>query len=223
MSIPEIEVFPTKAYAAEVADRIAGALDGCSSVVLTGGRTAKLVYPELAAKGVDWSRLDVFFSDERCVPPDHAESNFKMACDLLLGDTRPKSIQRVRGEDDPGAAAIAYDEAVSRVGGGFDLVLLGLGGDCHIAGIFPNGPVVAEGVRRCVAVERPDGLEGITLTPVSILGARKIVVITHGEGKAGPVVRALDEGEDPASCPARLLATHTNVTFLIDEPASSAL
>ncbi len=106
-----IEVFPAANYAEQAAARIALALPGAGLVVLTGGTTAAGIYPNLVESDRGWGELEVFFSDERCVPPDSEDSNFGMAKRLLLDHVEPGRVHRMRGEDPPEEAAAAYHEA----------------------------------------------------------------------------------------------------------------
>ncbi|MDQ3951557.1 MAG: 6-phosphogluconolactonase, partial [Actinomycetota bacterium] len=130
-----MEVFAAAELAAAAAGVIDGLLPRDGSVVITGGGTAEAVYPELARAGGDWSGVDVFLSDERCVPPDHLESNYGMAKRTLLDAVVPRTVHRMKGEIDPQEAAALYDELVVDR---FDLVVLGLGDDAHVAGLFPG-------------------------------------------------------------------------------------
>lgn len=218
------QVFAAGDYPREAARLIAESSAKASSLVLTGGTTAEKVYRELAAQGVDWAGLSVLFSDERCVPPDDPESNFGMARRLLFADAGPKLVHRMRGEDPPESAAEQYHEAISSaVSDGLDLLLLGMGADAHVCAMFPGSPVVEETTRFCRAVDRPDGMKGLTLTPPVVLSARKILLIVTGDGKAETVRRVVEGGESPESAPARMLARHEDVTFVLDEGAASAL
>lgn len=222
----KLEVFPTRAYAFEVAAIIPRHLPPAGgSFVLTGGTTAEKVYPGLAeVAGRRLPQLSILFSDERCVPPDHEESNFKMASRLLLDRAGAGDVHRMRGEHPPEQAARAYsDEIRSLVERGLDLLLLGMGADAHVGAMFPNSPALAETHQLCRAVDRPDGMQGLTLTPPAMLSAKKILLLVTGEAKAATVNRVIQGDESIESCPARLLADHPNVTFLLDEPAASAL
>ncbi|HEX2239728.1 MAG TPA: 6-phosphogluconolactonase, partial [Actinomycetota bacterium] len=145
-------VFSSEEWADAAASHISKALPASGSVVLTGGSAARRVYPLLAHLDADWSGLEVFFSDERCVPPDHPESNYRMASELLLDRAQPGAVHRMRGELDPGAAAAEYHDAlVGPVGAGLDLLLLGMGGDCHIGALYPDAPSLAERSALCTA------------------------------------------------------------------------
>lgn len=220
----QIETFGADQYAERAATMIAGAIPERGAFVLTGGTTAERIYPKLAALTPDLSEVHVLFSDERCVPPDDDASNFKMAEGLLLRHTGPEHVHRMRGEDDPAQAAAAYHRHIEPlVEAGLDLLLLGMGADAHIGAMFPNSPALAESKQLCRAVDRPDGMQGLTLTPPALLSAKKILLLVTGEAKAATVKRVIEGDEPIETCPARLLATHPDATFLLDEPAASAL
>jgi 6-phosphogluconolactonase len=220
-----VEVFRREQWAARAAQVIAEALGDARSVVLTGGGAAADLYPTLAEDDIDWSRIEVLFSDERSVPPDDPASNFRQAHELLLAARRPALVHRIRGEDPPDVAAAGYSEAVAGVmQRGPDVMLLGLGTDAHIAALFPASPVFDDGDGPWArAVERPDGLDGITLTPRALMRAKRAFFIVTGEEKADAVRRTVRGTEEPRSCPARLLADHPDATFLLDDAAATGL
>lgn len=219
-----VEVFDPDDYGGEAAARIGAALPDDGAVVITGGGTAADIYPILARVAPDWSRLDVYFSDERCVPPDDDRSNFAMARVLLLDEVGPRAVHRMRGEDPPEEAAALYGLQIEPVvaDAGFGLVLLGMGADAHVGAMFP-GSRALEATRPCAAVDRPDGLRGLTLTPPALMSGNEVLLVVTGGAKAEAVRRAVRGDEDVATCPARLLAGHPNATFLLDEPAASLL
>jgi 6-phosphogluconolactonase len=218
-----VEVLPNERFAHHAAARITRSLPGARAVVLTGGTTAEMIYHPLAEAGPGWSGIDVFFSDERCVPPEDDRSNFGMANRILLDAVEPKGVHRMRGEEDPGVAAHAYAEDVAPFAdSGLDLVLLGMGADCHVCAMFPGSPALTSN-ELCQAVDRPDGMMGLTLTPPVVTRGREILLLVSGSAKAGAVRRAVEGDEQPAACPARILADHPNATFLLDEDAASAL
>ena len=218
----DTQVFPNSSYATDAAKTIAGALDGAGSLVLTGGTTAEKLYVELAKEAVPWSRLEVLFSDERCVPPGDPASNFTMA-ERSLNET-PKAMHRMRGEDPPDHAAAQYHSEIEPlVADGLDVVLLGMGADAHVCAMFPGSRAIDETTKLCLAVDRPDGMTGLTLTPPAILSGRKILLIVTGDGKAATVKRVIEGNDSITSAPARMLADHPDVTFLLDESAASEL
>ena len=210
-------------YGEAAARRIADALAGGGSLVLTGGGTAHEVYPHLGGMKHDWDGVEVAFSDERCVPPDHIASNYGMAKRLLLDAAGPPHVHRIRGELPPERAAVGYADAIRPLADrGFDVLLLGMGADCHIAALFPGSPAL-ESAHLAEAVDRPDGMAGITLTPPALIGAKKVLLIVTGASKAEAVRRAVAGEEVAEVCPVRLLADHPDATFLLDEDAASAL
>jgi len=220
----ETRVFSSGSYAEEAARTIAATLADARSLVLTGGTTAEKVYRALAKLDVEWTQLTVLFSDERCVPPSDPASNYGMAERLLFNETMPQTVHRMRGEDPPERAAEQYHADVEPViAGGIDVMLLGMGADAHICALFPGSRAIDETHKLCVAVPRPDGMTGLTLTPPAVLSARKILVIVTGEGKAATVKRVIEGGESPSAVPARMLYAHEDVTFVLDEPAASQL
>jgi len=219
-----VEVFDDAGYPAAAAAAVMAALPERGSVGLTGGTTAERVYPHLAGEPDVWSNIEVLFSDERCVPPDHDESNFKMAARLLLDPAGIRIVHRMPGEDPPREGAKRYHHEIAPVvERGIDLLLLGMGADAHIGAMFPHSPALGETEKLCAAVSRPDGMRGLTLTPPAVLSARKILLVVTGESKAETVKRVIRGDEPPSACPVRLLADHPDATFLLDASAASAL
>ena len=219
----EVHTFEDEAYPSSAAAAIATRWLPRGSVVITGGTTAARIYPALANQDLDWSGAQVFFSDERCVPPDDDASNYKMAHELLLSSVTA-DVHRMRGEEEPGAAADEYHRAVlPAVDHGLSLALLGMGADNHIAGLFPGSGGLDETARLCMAVDRPDGMKGLTLTPPALLSAAVILLLVTGRAKSAAVARALQGKGDVAGCPVLLLAHHPDVTFLLDRDAASSL
>ena len=217
---PTYEVFSRDEYADATAARIAEALTP-GPVMITGGDTAGAVYRALAGLDIDWSHHQILFSDERAVPPDDVDSNYRMAAETLLEPAEIDDVLRIRGEDDPDAAAVAYERAIEpALTEGISLQILGMGDDCHIAALFPGAPALHETKRTVVAVDRPDGLRGITLTPPTLVTADRTFVIVTGENKAAAVRRALHGSEPIETCPVLLLR---GPIFLLDEQAASAL
>ena len=186
---------------------------------------------------VDWTRVHVFWGDERHVPPDHPDSNFGMACRTLLSriSIPDDHIHRMRGElDDPHEAARLYQDEIRDWT--FDVMLLGVGEDAHIASIFPDlagrkGPrrntdhLMSSGAGpyglrdRVAAVPHADYWR-ITLTPSAILAARAILVITAGASKADAIYAALKEPLDVSRYPAQLVRDRE---WLIDRAAARRL
>jgi 6-phosphogluconolactonase len=207
--------------AALAAARMAAAAGAGGHISLAGGTTPRRAYELLAVEpGVDWSRVELWFGDERCVPPDDPDSNYRLVADsLLAGLAGPVRVHRIAGEDDPDAAAAAYSSELT--GCVLDLALLGLGEDGHTASLFPGSPALAERRRLAVAVtaSKPPPRR-ITLTFPVFDAARSVVVLAVGDGKAR-AVREVSAGPD-SSYPASLLPSD-RTELVIDRAAASAL
>lgn len=164
------------------------------AVALSGGATPALFFQILAAKRVDWDRVHLYWGDERCVPPDHENSNYLMTRLTLLGkiDIPEENIHRIRGEDAPGEEAVRYAGEIRRTVApgegavpGFDWIILGLGTDGHTASIFPGFELQPEPGNVCaVAIHPETGQERITLTLQVINNARRVTFLAAGRNKA---------------------------------------
>jgi len=198
---------------------------GRCAIALSGGETPRPVYAALAAPDVtthvDWNRVDVFFGDERVVPPDDPASNYRMAMDALLSRVPiPKAhIHRMEAEHaDLDAAATAYD---GQLPAALDMLVLGIGADGHTASLFPGSPALGERHRRVVVVDSPKPpRRRMTITPPVIAAARHVAVLVTGSEKAAAVARALDDATPASAIPA-VLARH-GVWFL-DRAAAARL
>jgi len=195
---------------AEASVRAAAALAAAArtggSISLAGSNTPRRSYELLAAEpGIDWSQVHIWFGDERCVPPDDPESNYRMAHETLISriDIPAANVHRIRGEDDPAAAADAYSREIA--GLALDLALLGLGPDGHTASLFPGHPQLdAEGVAVCVRDSPKPPSERVTLTLGKLNESRTILLLVTGAEKA-PMLARVIAGPDP-EVPASLLA-----------------
>lgn len=163
------------------------------TILLAGGRTPILAYEIAAAarasRRVAWDRVVLGWSDERCVPPDHADSNHRAACAALVSRVPipPANVRRIRGEDAPDAAAALYDAELR--GRPFDLVLLGMGADGHTASLFPGGRWLDETERWFVASRAPVAPhDRVTITCPALAAARRIVVAVTGAEKSQALV-----------------------------------
>ena len=212
----EFEVLETAEDVAEAAAaEIAAALgEGARTLVLAGGSTPKRTYELLTQADVTWGRVTILFGDERCVPPDHPESNYRLARETLLDKVAPGSVHRIAGELGPDEAAELYGRIVAALAP-LDVVLLGAGEDGHTASLFPGHPEVdapgwAVGV-RIAPMPPPDR---VSLTLAALQGARRVIVLATGAGKADAVAKA-KRGEVPSGMIA-------NARWLIDRAAAAA-
>jgi 6-phosphogluconolactonase len=227
--------------AAEEFARLAGEAvreRGAFSVALAGGSTPRRLYALLADEGapfrglVPWQRTRVFFGDERHVPPDHPDSNFRMAREALLSRVPVAGVHRIPGElADPGAAAAAYEADLRDAFGlregdpppRLDLLLLGLGADGHTASLFPGNPALGE-QRRWVVAPWVDRLavHRVTLTLPVLRRARAVVFLVAGAEKAPALARVLAPAPDAPILPAALVAREAEgpVLWLVDADAA---
>lgn len=197
---------------------------GVFALALSGGLTPGGLFHRLAAlprEVLPWQATQVYWCDERCVPPDHPESNYRLAREALLDRVAvpPGNIHRIAGEDSvPNRAAEHYAAMLPSY---LDLMLLGLGEDGHTASLFPGSAALTVRDRPAVAVVAPKPpLNRITVTPPVIDGAAELLVLVAGAGKAAAVARALTGPEDITACPGQL--ARRGLWFL-DREAASAL
>lgn len=224
-----------EAAARDFAERAAGAIatSGRFAVALAGGSTPKAAYELLAtryADEVDWANVHVFFGDERSVPPDDADSNYRMAREALLDHVPVGSVHRMRGELLPDEAAMRYEEELREFFGSpgslpeFDLMQLGIGEDGHTASLFPNTPAL-EVTDRWVAQNPVPKLETvrITLTLPVINAAKSVSFLVAGEGKAGALREILEGDADPRDYPARFVRPAGELAWMADRSAAARL
>ncbi len=196
----------TDAAADWIAQRIRAivAERGRCALAVAGGSTPRPVYERLAARAVPWPAVHIYFGDERRVPPDHADSNYRMVREALLDRVEAGSAHRLNGEaSDADAAARAYEALLPAQ---LDLLVLGMGRDGHTASLFPGSPILAEeGRRRVVAVDGPVGTPArLTLTPLAIREARQRVVLVAGADKADTLARVVGASVEPRVWPVQL-------------------
>jgi 6-phosphogluconolactonase len=193
-------------------------------VALTGGSTPRAAYERVATLRPDWSGVHVWFTDERCVPPDHEHSNFGMTEQPLLSKIEGATVHRMRGELGPEDGAAAYEKELAEFGPEeLDLILLGLGPDAHICSLFPGDDALGERERRVVGVETPGMaplVPRITLTLPVVNSSRQIVFLVTGEDKAEAVERAFRGPPDPRA-PGSLV--EGPVVALLDPAAAARL
>jgi 6-phosphogluconolactonase len=195
---------------------------GSCALALSGGQTPEPVYRQLASlSSIDWQRVAVFFADERGVPPDHADSNYRMVHLALLSRVPiPSSnVHRMEAErPDRDAAAREYERLLPAR---LDVLLLGMGADGHTASLFPGSAAVEERHRLVLPVLGPKPpAQRLTITPPVIEAARKVAVLATGADKAAMVERALAGPLAPKAVPAQL--ARRGVWFL-DRAAAAQL
>lgn len=231
-----------RAAAEELVDAAARAVAerGRATVALAGGSTPQRLYRLLADGSapfrarLPWDRIHVFFGDERHVPPDHPDSNYRAAREALLAHVTVASVHRMRGElPDPAAAAAGYEAELERFFAlsaaadpppRLDLVLLGLGADGHTASLFPGSAALEERRRWVLApfVERL-GTHRITLTLPVLDRAREVVFLVSGSDKADALARVLAPGEAPAAPAARVRPEAGAPIWIVDHAAAARL
>jgi 6-phosphogluconolactonase len=203
---------------------------GTFSVALAGGTTPKATYALLAqapyADAIDWTKVRIFFGDERCVPPDHDQSNYKMAYTAFIGPLHVPDghVFRMHGEDDPTIAADAYRiDLVGELGDApvLDLVMLGMGPDGHTASLFPGSDPLTDDDRLVRAVYSQSQQQWrITLTPHVLNAARTVVFAAEGAGKAATLAAVREGPYDPTTFPSQIITPTTGeLIWLVDTAA----
>jgi len=243
LTVVENKAAMSEAAAARITTLIEAAIAsrGMAAVSLTGGSTPDLLYQLLAdprrswRQRIDWERLHLFWGDEREVPPDHPESNYGLAHRLLLQHvTIPDTqVHRMRGELPASDAGRLYDAVLrarrdQTAGPLFDVMLLGIGENAHIASIFPESPLLAgRPPERLLAagVAVPElGTWRITMTPAALLDSAAIVMIAAEASKADAVAAAIEGPLDVPRYPAQLLReAGERVEWIIDSAAAARL
>ncbi len=173
-----------------IAEASFAAAGGPFRLALCGGQTPRAIYEALAAEDLDWRNFIITFGDERCVPPDHSDSNYRMACESLL-DRVPipeENILRLKGEMPPEEAANIYERELRQRSGdevfSHDLILLGMGEDGHTASLFPATSAIGETDRWVVANEVAElAACRLTFTFTLINASRRVLFLVKGERK----------------------------------------
>ena len=218
---------------------------GRFAIALAGGSTPETLYRLLAAppyvNRLDWLLTEIFFGDERCVPPDHEWSNYGMAWRTLLSRVPlpPQQLHRMQGEFSPAAAAESYSAALARAVHSeegpwprLDVILLGMGDDGHTASLFPGMAALAERSKAVVASGVPSYVRPqvprVTLTLPVLNAARDVMFLVAGQGKAAMTKRVLErvpsgEGEDEQLPAARVRPAQGRLTWFLDQAAASLL
>ena len=225
------EILRTKTFASDAANfiltkaRESLAQRGQFRIALSGGNTPRSVYTEMTKRNLPWQKFLFTFGDERCVPPENAESNFRMAKEALFQPAAipDSSILRMRGEIDPGLAAKEYQAELDTLAAKrdervyeHDLILLGLGDDGHTASLFPGTEALSETEHRVIAnyVSKLNSWR-LTFTFPLIFAARAVCFLI-GANKDPKLIERVFSG-DPALPAARVDQNAQSVTWIIEQ------
>jgi 6-phosphogluconolactonase len=203
------------------AEAIVEAVRRGGHIAVSGGSTPGPMYEVAATLEPDWSAAELWFADERCVPPADERSNYRLVRDRLLDRLeREPVVHRARGELPAAEAADLYDGELDGVT--LDFCLLGIGPDGHTASLFPNDPAIDEPERRAVAVTRAD-VDRVTLTLPVLRGAGEVAFLAVGADKADAIRRAFLDPPGPAT-PASLVRSASGLTYaFLDRAAAETL
>jgi 6-phosphogluconolactonase len=196
---------------------------GVFTLALSGGSTPKTLYTTLASEhagAVDWTRVHLFFGDERCVGPEHTDSNFRMVREAMLG-VLPAAVHRIPGELGPRVAAEIYAGTLPGERPMFDVVLLGMGPDGHTASIFSGHRDQGVLVSPATAPEGFAVRDRVTLTFAALASSRRALALVTGKDKAGRLREVLGQRARGEAGTPMTLARPEGVEFLIDDAAEA--
>jgi len=223
------------AFAADFAAWVEGQGQDKITVALSGGSTPMILFELWAseyANRIDWSRIHLFWGDERCVAPDDSDSNYGVAKELFLDKIQiaDDNVHRVLGESDPDEERLRYeneiyghvdidDDAIPQ----FDMVILGMGDDGHTASIFPHQSHFLQSAQVCeVAIHPETAQKRITLTGPVLNRAKKVAFLITGENKADVLAQVINKTGEFASFPASHIEAD-DLSFYVDEAAAKSL
>jgi 6-phosphogluconolactonase len=202
------------------------------SIALSGGSTPRAFHEVLSKRNLDWNDVHFFWGDERCVPPDHKDSNYRMAHETLLQKIQvsDSQIHRMKGELEPTTAAQEYESELRKYFTGqnlpsFDLIYLGMGDDSHTASLFPGSEAVNISDRFVVSnyVEKLRSMR-LTMTFPVLNAANSVVFLIAGEGKAIALKNVLTGTYNPQQCPSqRVRPERGELYFIVDRAAAGLL
>jgi len=219
----EIEIVVAENAAQDVAEHLAAAARRGGSIALTGGSSARDAYELVRVLETDWTRVELWWGDERCVAPDDERSNYGMAKAALLDHVSTGAVHRMQGELGRDEGATLYEQELGSLER-FDLVLLGLGPDGHIASLYPDQPTLEETVRRAVGAEAKwePYVDRITLTLPVLRAADEVLFLVTGANKAEAAKRAFVDEPSPAT-PGSLVRADTGRTTAVLDATAAAL
>ena len=238
---PEIHTFPdgsslAQAVAREWVEATAGSRNSARpfNVALAGGSTPQKMFRELSrpkiSRQISWKNIHVFWGDERCVPPDHPESNYRSAwvSGLKYWPLTQDQVHRIRGENDPSQEADRYAREIRdgvEEGGAplFDWIFLGMGADGHTASLFPGVPLQTEPLNICGVATHPEsGQKRISLTLETLNRARRVSFLVTGRDKAERVSEILCSPAGDSKWPAGQVRAG-RVEWFLDQAAAALL
>ncbi len=204
-----------------------------ATLAISGGTTPKLLFADLAKKMFDWSKVHIFWVDERCVPPTDSQSNFKLANDSWFQPANypTNNLHRIFGELPPAEGGRKYvEEIVDFFGLGageipvFDVIHRGMGPDAHTASLFPGDPLInnRSSIATNVWVEKFQ-MHRVTLLPAVLLAARHTVLQVCGPDKADALKNVLEAAEDWQKYPCQIASRDSNATWFLDQAAAARL
>lgn len=203
-------------------------------IAISGGSSPKLMFDTLAKTRFDWSRVHIFWVDERCVPPSDSQSNYRMANEnwFIPSAVPTENIHRIKGELPPAEGESDYVGEIRRSFGlsgselpAFDIIHRGMGADAHTASLFPGEPLIGDRSRIAAAVYvKKLNMHRVTLLPGVLLAAKKTVLLATGEDKAEPLFQVLRGPEDPFRFPCQIATRGAfNALWFIDRAAAARL
>jgi 6-phosphogluconolactonase len=221
--VSDIEIVVAEDPARDVAERLAAAARKGGHIVLTGGSSPRIAYELAAGLETDWTAVELWWGDERCVPADDARSNYGMAKEALIDHVSVGPVHRMRGELGRDAGAEQYEQELGALER-FDVVLLGLGPDGHLASLYPSQPTLDETERRVIGAEAKlePYVDRITLTLPMLRRANEVLFLVTGEDKADAAKRAFT-GEPSHSTPGSLVRAAGGRTTVVLDAAAAAL
>ncbi len=208
---------------------------GRFTVALSGGSTPKAMFTILAAEPlasrIDWANIYFFWGDERCVPPDHPDSNFRMTSEALLSKVNlpEKNVIRMHGELEPAEAAQKYSETLLvffEAAPVFDLVFLGMGADGHTASLFPGTTALHAEINKIAVENYVEKLKAtrLTLTATTINAAKEVLFLVAGADKVTALQSVLEGDYLPEIFPSQLIQPgNQKLKWMVDEAAASGL
>lgn len=204
-----------------------------ATIAISGGTSPRLLFTRMAQAVFDWSRVHIFWVDERCVPPTDAQSNFRLANETLLSvvDIPQENVHRIYGELPPETAATQYVNRIKQffvLGDDmlpiFDVIHRGMGSEGHTASLFPGEPLIQNttDIAAHVWVEKVK-MDRVTLLPGVLRAAKRTVLQVAGADKAPAVRDVLTGAEDPMVYPCQIASRDAKATWFLDDAAAAQL